>query len=229
MCWYLITVKFLKLFCYFTIIKYCCYFDSLSLIEKIFCYFCFDYIPQGYNISSVKLFLNNKKFRIITKNILIVLKDILFKLYFPVFFKFCIFFILPWYFMYFLLSNTTYKITTSSIRIIFFTFYTLLIFFLKIFSVFNLLNFNYSIHSIMLNFFLINVYYYIYKNICNFNLKLKQYNKLKFFVTKILCYFFILIVVLFLLLNLLNEPTNHFLQEYLVKFLMVYTYIYYKF
>ena len=153
MCWYLITVKFLKIFCYFIIIKYCCYFDSLSLLEKIFCYFCFDYIPQGYNISSVKLFLNNKKFRIVTKNVLVASKDIIFKLYFPVFLKFCIFFILPWYFMYFLLINTKYKTTYSLTKIIFFIFYALLIFLLKVFSAFNLLNFNYNINSITLNFF----------------------------------------------------------------------------
>lgn len=228
MCWDLIGGKILKLICYFLVIKYCYYFDTLLLLEKIFCYFCFYYIPWIYNISSGKYFIVNKRFRIIIKNLTMALKKILFKFYFITFFKFCIVIILPWCLMSFLLSIKS-KCTNyfSPITIIFFTSYIILNFLFKFFFHFNLLDV-YFYYVYYINFILINVYYYYsYKN--KLNNKFKDFIKLKSYIFKLICYFFLLIILLILITESLNKSANNFLQEYLINFLIIYTYIYYKF
>lgn len=228
MYWYLVGGKMLKLICYFIVIKYCYYFDTLFLFEKIFCYFFFEYIPYIYNISSGKHFITNKRFRIILKNLAIALKKILFKFYLTTFFKFCIVILLPWCLIYFLFSIKS-KFTNYfyTIIMIFLISYAILNSLFKVLFYFNLLDF-YIYYGYYINFILINVYYYyIYKN--NLTQKFKNFTKLKIYIFKSICYFFLSILLVILMTELLNESSNNFLQEYLINFLIIYTYIYYKF
>ena len=232
MWWVLIIGKILSLFYYLLLIKYYCHF--LYFQDQDFSWYFFDFILKNYEISVCKFFIVNQEVRIFIKNLFIIYINIFIWPVSVTFFEFCLIVIILSYFIYLLIIYSKSKKTKFSLIIMAFNLYIALFFFFQIFKFFTFLDFYYINIIFLINGFIIGVIYYIYFNINIFYIyifkyKIKKSNRLKkIFFFKLYIYMFLLILLVNLIIISLNKISNNFVQEFIINFLLIYGFLYYK-
>ena len=233
MWWVLIIGKILSLLYYLFLIKYYC--NLLSLQDYIFDLDWFNFILESHKTSVGKFFIVNEEFRIFIKNLFIIYINIFIWPLIITFFEFCLIITILSYFLYFLLTYVKYENTKFSLTILIFHFYSALIFFFKSFEVFTFLDLYYISIILLTSCLTIGICYYIFFNInifyvYIFKYRIKKQNKLlNFFIIKLFICIFFLVILINLTMVLLNQNSNNFIQEFVINFLLIYSYLYYKF
>jgi hypothetical protein len=203
---------------------------NLSISERFLGWFFIEYAFERYNQTPGKLFLINEDFRRLVKNVIIALRNIFFFSNLLTFTEFFLYGLLPLaliYLIFFFIKVASVKNQTFKVVII--IYYTLItnILILKLYFQFSLFDL-WFIGSVCLaaiilfiNFYFIYVCSVVILNIVNFD---KVWCKLAFYSC------FTLIICCCLLNELVksNLHNNNFVQEFVLKNLIVYVFLYYK-
>ena len=215
--WSFVAGKFISVVAYFMLLKLTIDYAELNFFEISFGWFLIEYVYEDYSETSGKCFLINKDFRDLIKNLLIITcKNVVLKFYFLFLLLFslvCVF------------SLKKYNFKKLSV-LCFCGLFFLLFFSFK-------LSVNFFNKYLLLLFFILTVlsFYFIFYAHINFYFdKVKQ----KMHLLPYKLWFYLLIILFFnvifvVLLTLMINTNNNFIQEFLLKILVIYIYVYYSF
>lgn len=236
--WYLIAGKFMSLTLYFIFCKTFICTNELNLLDRVIGWFFVEHLFEEYNIPAGKFFLTNIDFRTLLKNVLIIFRNVFVWSHFVTLTEFIltisILILVIYFLVYFLKSN---KIN-ASVREIFILSYYLVVFYLlllKTFFSFDLFDIYFIFKPITAVLFLCSCFfiairfYFFYLILSVLNAMIRRC-----FVIFIKLIFYSLIflylnTLFFSFLSITFELNNCLVQEFLIKILIVYAYVYYLF
>ena len=217
---YLIAGKVLSFFIYTIFYKYLYCLEDLTNLDSFLGWFLIEHVYEDYSTNYAKLFLIYEDFRRLIINILFIMRNIFFIAQYMTINEF----LLVNFFVFFFSVCYRKKSKKLSFKIIFALVY------ICILNSFSLISF---IHIFMLIFII--VFIYLFKVLINFYTSIFSYfnfpkfNELKIIIVKILSF---LVVFFFfvgcLMLNLITfiKINDNFIQEFLIKNLIIYIYTY---
>lgn len=233
--WYLFAGKFMSLITYFVIYKLLITPCELNLLNRVFGWFLIEHIYEEYNMTAGEFFFVNSDFRTLIKNLLIVVRNILTWSHVLTLTEFIltisILILLTYFLFYFLKTNKLKDKKTEIVILVYYTF-VIYILLLKAFASFNMFDIYFIFKPILVIIFCLFVIFSVgkagfiyYGSILNNKLNiLIKLIKFSFYVLTI----FFIILMFFKSLVFVNSLNNNFLQEFVIKILLVYTYIYYN-
>jgi lysylphosphatidylglycerol synthetase-like protein (DUF2156 family) len=235
--WYLFAGKLMSLIAYFVFYKLLINLNDLNLLDRVFGWFFVEHVFEEYNKNAGKFFLTNGDFRNLIKNLLVIIRNILIWSHLLTLTEFLltvsILILLVYFLFYFLKIN---KIKGKKVEVVIFVYYTLIIYILllKTFVSFNLFDIYFIFKPILaISFVPVIMFFFYLTAMAYYRYIINNKNNLsvKIVLVKISFYIFIVFVIAVAFVNALlivNFLSDNFLQEFLMKFLLIYTYIYYR-
>ena len=236
--WYLIAGKLMSVVSYFVFYKVALDPTDLNLLDRLFGWFFFEHVFEEYAITAGKFFLINEDFRTLITNVLIVIRNILILSHFLTLTEFLltisVLLLLTYFLFYFLKIN---KIGGKKNEVGILIYYTFVIYILLIktfvsFDLFDIYFIFKPISALVITLFVPSIFFWLclkrYYKASRLNKSLKS---LIFFVKTIL-YLLCSLTIGLIFINSLattNFLSNNFLQEFLVRIVIIYTCIYYSY
>ena len=209
--WYLFAGKLMSLLTYFVFYKLLITPYDLDLLNRVFGWFLIEHVYEEYNVTAGAFFFINSDFRTLIKNLLIVVRNIVVWSHILTLTEFVltisILVLLMYFLFYFLKINKIKNRKTEIIILIYYTF-VIYILLLKTFTSFNMVDISFILPG---------------DNAINFSHNFIALIKASFYVLSLV----IVTLIFFKSIVFINLINNNFLQEFVIKILLVYTYIYY--
>lgn len=232
--WYLIAGKLMCLIIYFIFSKAFVYTNELTMLDRVIGWFFVEHLFEEYNIIAGKFFLTNIDFRTLLKNVLIIFRNVFVLSHLVTFTEFLltvsILILISYFLVYFLKLK---KISTVDIFV--FSYYAIIIYLLllKTFFSFDLFDIFFIFKPItavlfLCSCFFIAIRFYIFYFVLFILNVMVRYCFVAFI--KIIFYvliFFSLNILFLTFFFIVLELSDNLIQEFLIKFLIVYTYFYY--
>ena len=209
---------------------------DLNLLDRLFGWFFFEHVFEEYAITAGKFFLINEDFRTLITNVLIVIRNILILSHFLTLTEFLltisVLLLLTYFLFYFLKIN---KIGGKKNEVGILIYYTFVIYILLIktfvsFDLFDIYFIFKPISALVVTFFVPLIFFWLclkrYYKASRSNKSLKS----QVFLVKTILYLLCLLIIGLIFINSLsttNFLSNNFLQEFLIKIVIIYTCIYY--
>lgn len=228
--------KLMSLIVYFIFYKLLITPDSLNLLDRVFGWFFIEHVYEEYNVTAGNFFFYNNDFRTLIKNLLIVVRNVLFLSHIFTSAEFVLtvsILVLLIYILFCLLKIN--KIRGKKAEVVIIIYYTFIIYILllKTFVSFNMFDIYFIFNPLVIIFCVFTVFAFIYKiAIVFYETLLKDKDQKSKFFKLIKLNFYILSAIIIALacfkcLITLNYINNNFVQEFIMKILLIYTYVYY--
>lgn len=232
--WYLFAGKLMSLLTYFVFYKLLITPYDLDLLNRVFGWFLIEHVYEEYNVTAGAFFFINSDFRTLIKNLLIVVRNIVVWSHILTLTEFVLtisILVLLMYFLFYFLKINKIKNRKTEIIILIYYIFVIYILLLKTFTSFNMVDISFIFKPILILVFCFYAMFVSCKSIFNYYENTSN-NKNPNFIALIKASFYLLSLVIVTLIffksivfiNLIN---NNFLQEFVIKILLVYTYIYY--
>lgn len=236
--WYLVAGKLMCLIIYFIFSKAFVHTNDLSIIDRLIGWFFVEHLFEEYNLIAGKFFLINIDFRTLLKNVIIIFRNVFFLSHLVTLTEFLLTVSILILITYFLIYFLKLKRVNANARDVFILgYYAVIIYLLllKTFFSFDLFDifFIFKPITVILFFcsclFIVIKFYLFYFTLFILNITIRYcfvvFIKTIFYVL----IFFYLNIIFLEFLSVTLELSNNVIQEFLVKSLIVYAYIYYLF
>lgn len=236
--WYLIAGRLMSGVSFFVFYKVTLNPGDLNLLDRLFGWFFFEHVFEEYGTSVGKFFLTNAGFRTLMENVLIVVRNILTLSHFLTLTEFLLtvsILLLLIYFLFHFLKINRVKGKKNEVGIFIYYAFVIHILVIKtsvsfnlsdiyfIFKPISILAFTFLVPLVLLRFWVSH---------SNISTHLNGCLKNRVYFVKMSLYLLILLLVSIIVVNslaIVNSLSNNFLQEFLLKIAIVYTYVYYSF
>jgi len=236
--WYLIAGKLMSVISYFVFYKAVLNPNDLNLLDRLFGWFFFEHVFEEYGTNVSKFFLTNIDFRTLIGNVLIVVRNILTLSHFLTLTEFLLtisVLLLLIYFLFHFLKINRIRGKKNEIGILIYYTFVIYILLIKTFASFDLSDIYFifkPISILILTFFVPPILFWFWVGRRYAAAHKKENLKIRVYFVKVCFYLLNLLLTSTVIINTLttlNSLSNNFLQEFLIKIIIVYTYIYYLF
>ena len=236
--WCVFAGKLITLISYLSFNNLLIYSNNLNLLNRVVGWFFIEHVFEEYNKTAGKFFLNNKDFRNLFKNLLILSRNILLWSQFLTLIELLLtisLLILIIYCLIYLIYQDKVKGKSKEVLILIYYIFLIYVLLLKNVIFLNWFDIFFILKAITILFFVCSIFIFICLNIITFyNLVLYslRFKRTQIFFIKSLFYFLtisLLSIVYIRLWSNFNLHNNNIIQELIISILLPYTYIYVKF